>query len=172
MIWGNLWQKLCQSRMRAPKTRSNTRSFAWGASQPLLKTKVNIMSQLWLMRRPSRSIWMPRTCGTNGKLMKRATKNIRLTLAEIVVESNCRQKRETPRINLSKGSQMSAQNKDFARYSLFVISLPFLYWFVTGIKLSHLLVWSKRSHCIPALCMTKTHSGGKVYSMLYTFCII
>ena len=68
-------------------------SFALGdACVPVLKTKVNMMTQLWLMRWLSRSIWTPRTCGTNRKLMKRAAKRIRSTLTEIRMGANWRQK--------------------------------------------------------------------------------
>ena len=91
-IWEHLCTEPCQNQMRAPTTRSSVRSFAWGAGKPLLKTKVNVMSQLWLMRWLSRSIWTPRQCGTNGKLMKRATKKIMATLTEIRVGMNWRQK--------------------------------------------------------------------------------
>ena len=92
MIWEHVCTEPCQSRIRAPKTRSNIRSFAWGATEPLLKTNLNMMSQLWLMRWSSRSIWTPRQCGTNRKLMKRATKKIIATLTEIRVGRNWRQK--------------------------------------------------------------------------------
>ena len=126
-IWGRPTLRLEGSGATFGRSRANTECAhlirvqiphlsAWGACKPLLKTKVNLMSQLWLMRRLTRSIRTPRTCGTNRKLMKRATKKIRSTLTEIRMGENWRQKRETSRIKQSKGLKISVQIKHNARY--------------------------------------------------------
>ena len=126
-IWGRPTLRLEGSGAMFGRSRANTECAhlrcvqiphlsAWGASELFLNIHLNVMSQLWLMRWLSRSIWTPRTCGTNRKLMKRATKKIRSTLTEIRFGLNWRQKRKTFRLNQSKGSEICVQLMLNGRY--------------------------------------------------------
>ena len=87
-------------------------------SQPLLGSRYFVERQLWLIKRQTSPIWTPITWGTVGKLVKRATKNIRAVSTEIGAVTNGGQNPHVSTLNWIKGLLLSVYSSHNGWYAI------------------------------------------------------